>query len=219
MVVAGALLLWTLSPPLALAGPVMAWVAISEPETNTQFASLSDSNFIPTTNPATLGGAFASQAGTSISIINEGVGVLGAVDMHFEYSDSTPLASGTFATVNFNFFAGTTLSDTLGMAFTGQTPTTGDPNNMSVDLHWRSDSADGLLPPTLPNAHNLNEIPWATGNPASELFPFIHSDTGLSGTHVVVNSVSSVPEPSSVVMMGLGVLGLGGLVLRHRRQS
>lgn len=240
MIWVGASLLWALSPTLALAGAASlpAWVFIDEGEGPVQLASLSDGSvagiggtgFIPATNPASYGGLYNSTgsgvtttpaSSVTTSITNEAVGVLGAVDMHFQYTDRTPLAAGASQTVNFNFYDGnpstTLVSDTLSLTFTGQAPAPGTGNNMLVDLHWRSDSADEIIaPPPLSNAHNLNEIPWATGNPAFELFSFIHADTGLSDAHFLVNSV---PEPSSVVMMGLGALGVGGLVLRRRRKS
>jgi hypothetical protein len=206
---------------------VSAWVFISEPDTDTQYASLSDGSvpgiggtgFIPATNPTSYGGLYNSTGsgitttpapGVATAITNEAIGVRGAVDMTFQYTDATPLAVGTSSIVNFNFVEGTTLSDTLSITFTGISNSA----NTSVDLHWRSDSADEIPPVALPNAHNLNEIPFANGS--TDLFSFINTDTGLSGTHVLVNSV---PEPSSVVMLGLGALGLGGLVLRRRRPS
>lgn len=139
--------------------------------------------------------------------------MLGVVSLTFAYSDSNPLAADAEQTVNFNFYEApgpTTLSDTLSITFTGKPAPDG--TNMHVGVEWRSQSTDGVQPPVLPNAHNIDEITFAN----ADLFSFINGDTGLSDFHIRTNSVS---EPSSVVPMGLGALYLGGLVLRRRRQS
>jgi hypothetical protein len=105
MVGVSALLLWALSSTLALTESVQpAWVFIDEGEGPVQLASLSDgsvtgiggSGFIPATNPASYGGLYNSTGsgitttptpGVTTAITNEAVGVLGAVDMAFAYTD------------------------------------------------------------------------------------------------------------------------------------
>jgi hypothetical protein len=188
-----------------------AWVSLGEGESPVQLASISDSGFIPATNPPSFGGPY-NPGNTSITTVNEGIGTHGAVDMHLQYIDRTPLANGGLESVNLNIVeapGSTTISDTLGITFTGQTPTAGDANNMSVDLHWRSESTDGLPLPALSNAHTIDEITFDQ----KDLWSFINGDTGLSDFHI---RISSVPEPSSVVMLGLGTLGLLGYVARRR---
>jgi hypothetical protein len=210
-----AFLVCVLSPTLALAESVQpAWVSIGEGESPVQTASISDSGFSSTTNPPSYGGVY-NPGNTTITTVNEGVGVLGDVDMHVQYIDSTPLANGVTQIVNFNIVevpGSTTISDTLNITFTGQTPTASDANNMEVDLHWRSESTDGVRPPALANAHIIDEVTFAN----VDLIPFVIGDTGLSDFHIRTNSV---PEPSSVVMMGLSALGLLGCAVRRRSRT
>ena len=77
-----------------------------------------------------------------------------SVDIHGEYLSTLNLANGTSVAANFDFMeptfeepAGVALiSDTLNIVFTGHTPATADPNNISVDIHFRSDSDPTGLP-------------------------------------------------------------------------
>jgi hypothetical protein len=178
MIGVGALLLWALSPTLALADLLGAWVSIDD-RTDIQMASLNDSGFIPATNPTSYGGLFNSTGsgitttpapGVTTTITNEDVGVLGAVDMTFHYTDSNPLPIFTSQRVNFHFYEpiSTLLSDTLSITFTGFGGL-----DMLVQLHWRSATADPFPfpPPELPGAHDLYEGTFASGKHSRRGFP------------------------------------------------
>jgi hypothetical protein len=137
-----------------------------------------------------------------------------SVDIHGEYLSTLNLGNGVTVSVNFDFIepAGEpgaivgSISDTLNIVFTGHTPTPADANNLSVDLHFRSDSDPTGLP-ALVNAINVTE----TGSVQS-LAGSIFSATGVADFQA--NVTSDVPEPGTSVLM---LAGLGGLLLGVRR--
>lgn len=137
-------------------------------------------------------------------------------DLHGEWVSTSPLGAGAAAVVNFNFYEDSvtsgTLSDTLNLTFTGQQPTTADPNNVSLDMHFRSEGDPGTPLTPLAGGLNLTEFKWAAGQ---ELSPFIVSGGGPGDISM---QVFSVPEPSSIVMLGLGAAGLA-VGVRRRRKS
>jgi hypothetical protein len=139
----------------------------------------------------------------------------GAFDLHGEYTSTSLIANGQTVSVNFNFLepvgepnAGQ-VSDTLNIVFTGHTPTAGDNNNVSVDLHFRSD-ADPFGVPGLTNPIILTE----TGG-FQNLSALIQAAGGPADFQVSVAS-DVVPEPGT---LGLLCLGIGALVIGRHRQS
>ena len=48
---------------------------------------------------------------------------------------------------------------------------------------------------------------------------FVNNDGGPTGVRVEFFTAAAVPEPSSMTLLGLGALSLGGYVLRRRRQA
>ena len=139
-----------------------------------------------------------------------------AYDLHVEYLSALNLANGQSLSVNFNFteppsdaaeHAAGWISDTLNLVFTGHTPTTGDVNNISVDMHFRSDS-DTTAATALVNAISLAE----TGL-MQNLTTQISGAGGPSDFNISIQS-ETVPEPATFGMIGAG---LAGLALLRRR--
>jgi hypothetical protein len=153
---------------------------------------------------------------TTLSTQFFNVGVEG-VDIHGEYVSILPLAPGTTAFANFNFFEQTanTISDNLDITFTGHTPTSTDPNNISVDLHFRSDADGGVGLPALPVAVNLTE----TGD-FQNLTGLIVNLTRLPDFHIsVASDVEAVPEPATCVSLLTGLGMMWGTSHRRKRRA
>jgi hypothetical protein len=143
-----------------------------------------------------------------------------SADIHGEYlSLFTGLGNGQTISVNFNFVEPpgqpnapgyTGFSDTLNIVFTGHTPTTADPNTISVDFHFRSDSdLTGL--PGLANGISIPE----TGS-FQDLSQAIFNATGITDFQVSVAS-DVVPEPATWSFMAFGIGGLALAKLRRRK--
>ena len=140
-------------------------------------------------------------------------------DLHGEYVSALNLANGTTITVNFNFMeplfeepTGVALiSDTLNVVFTGHTPTANDTSNISVDLHFRSDS-DPLGVTPLTGAISLAET-GALQNLTSD----ITRGGGPADFNISVAS-DVVPEPGTVTLLLIGAGGIliGGMLRRRR---
>jgi hypothetical protein len=91
-------------------------------------------------------------------------------------------------------------------------------------------SSSGAFAGTITNVYNppLNQGPITlTGLPftvnfgtgqVNDLFgtPTIGSPLGTQGTGNLGSTINSIPEPSSVVMLGLGLVGVAGIGLRRR---
>lgn len=144
-----------------------------------------------------------------IQITHEAIGVLGAADIHFEFMSADPNRPlpGSSYILNYNIFGPHPegMSDTLSISVTGHTSTgAADFNNVSVDMHFRSDSKDEIPPPVLLNAANIIE----TG-----AYQVVGS--GLSDLKVEFRSdVSEVPVPAAAWLLGSGLLGLFGVARR-----
>ncbi|HTI69732.1 MAG TPA: hypothetical protein VMF06_07185 [Candidatus Limnocylindria bacterium] len=149
-------------------------------------------------------------AGGTLQITQEGTGILGLVDYSFEFVSIDPNhpVPGITLVNNYNIFDGTgVLSDTLNIVVTGHTPAfTGDAN-VSVDVHFRSDSLDGISPTFLAN-----------GTPVVETGGFQLFGTGL--TDFKIYAASEVPESSQTLsgIAGLAVIS-GGLAYFRRRNA
>lgn len=162
--------------------------------------------------------------GALVQITNEAVGILGGADFHFEYLSNDPNRPepGMAFITNYNIFSPLPInynlygpaspfmqrvSDTLSITVSGHAHVGGpsDLNNVSVDIHFRSDSGDEIPPPALVNAFDIFE----TGH-------YQAVNSGLSDLIVEFRSdVSEVPVPAAAWLLGSGLLGLAGVARRR----
>jgi hypothetical protein len=129
--------------------------------------------------------------------------------LHGEYASSQVLAAGQTVAVNVNFIdpggpAQPFYSDTLTITFTGQTPTTSDPINVSVDLHFRSDNGTSL--PPLANAVNVNEVVGFMPMDA-----IIVAGGGPSDFHLSIQSAIPEPGPLALATVVVAMFAAGSL--------
>ena len=160
-----------------------------------------------------IGGTASGVSNLSQQLTNEAPGVLGGADFAFEYFSSDPNAPAPGAQLlhNFNIFEPNSdiLSDTLSISIVGHTPTgLDDSNNVSVDIHFRSDSSDEIPPIALADAVAISE----TG--AYQLV-----DSGLSDLNVSFRSDVETPEPLTISLLGAGLFGVAGTRLRRKAKT
>jgi len=140
---------------------------------------------------------------------------LGMVDIHLEWSATSPFASGTAQTFNFNIYDPTNegggLSDTLSLTLTGIPQAGADPDNMSLDLSFRSESLSG--------ASALSPLAGGMAMTENGFFQsvdaFLPSDFVTDPTSPLSVSFRSdvVPEPGA---FQLGLMGLVALPCLRR---
>jgi hypothetical protein len=140
-----------------------------------------------------------------------------AFDLHGEYFSTLNIPNGTSVSVNFNFYDGVgspdpnLVSDTLNIVFTGHTPTAGDINNVSVDLHFRSDTDPFGLPP-LTNGISITELNGVIMSLQGQFPQGAPTDFNIS-------VASGVPEPGTWGMILVGGAGMLYRGFRMRRSS
>jgi PEP-CTERM motif len=192
-----------------LAAALIALVGVVSSANATVIVSIDDRTDSPTGSVT----ADSSNAIGSLAIVTtpEGAGVLGVVDPAFEYlsTDTANVpAPGNSFTLNYNIFEpnSTILSDTLSITVSGHTPAfTGD-DNVSVDIHFRSDSTD--------------EIPFTALQSASTIFETGGFQTVSSGlSDLTVKFASDVPEPASLGLFGSALIGMAVLGRRKRKST
>jgi hypothetical protein len=158
---------------------------------------------------------------SSIQITQEGIGILGGADAHFEYLSTDPNAPAVGQTFTFNFniyddAAHTQLSDTWNIVITGHTPTGQDNSNVSLDTHFRSDSLDGVLPPPLFNGVAITENQLLL--PPSGQPDGTYQYVGPLLSDLTTGFNSAVPEPSTITLLGIGGLVCVCYTRRQRRK-
>jgi len=172
-----------------------------------------------------------SVADVSLQTMQEGVGILGIADAHFEYLTGDPNAPqpGTTWTYNINIFddaAHTLMSDSWNIVITGLTPTATNGSNVSLDTHFRSESSDGIRPPMLSGGTVFNITEDNLLDPPSGLPDDTYQYTGpyLSDLTTGFNSADPqdadppdpVPEPPTLAIPAAALLGLGFLFRRRK---
>ena len=151
---------------------------------------------------------------TSQSIVQEGRGINGTVNLAFEFFSTDlavppPLVRGLFYSYAIYEPNSTRLSDTLVISLTGLDPSINDSNNVSVTISYLSDSADerGIFK-VPPGAQTLFE----TGE-------FQSVDSGLSDLNVQFRSdVSETPLPATLSLFVTGLSALGLLGWRRKKR-
>jgi len=160
---------------------------------------------------------------SSIQVTQEGIGLLGTADAHFEYVSSTPLPIGASEAFNYNIYddpAHTQLSDTWNLTFTGITPVRGDASNMSVDTAFRSDSLDGVAPPSLANGVAVTENQFLAPPSGLPDASYQYVASPLSDLTTGFNSAEpTVPEPGFFPLVAIGMVGMLAYRFRGRKQS
>ena len=138
----------------------------------------------------------------------------GLLDLSGDYVSTRVLLPGTTIVRNFNLYNGATLLETLNIVLTGESPDSFDADNLSVDVHARSNFF-GVLSP-LPGGpitllYNL-QVPkgWF------DLSGDISANGGPADFGVSVEALAPVPEPSSIGLL-FGVVGTA-LAMRLRRR-
>jgi hypothetical protein len=210
----GALAFGLLGPGVqwAQADPLSAWISINDLSEIMRASANGNGGYIPATNPATVMG-FTPDAVWQLT--NEGPGVFGVADIHLEYTTAANIVPGEVRVVNFNFYCpleGTAVSDTLGITFTGHTLDELG-RNVSVDLHFRSDTLDGIAPPPLVNGISVMET-----NDYVDVTALITGATGIGDFHTRVAS-DCIPEPASLTLLTMGAASFAGYGWRRWRRK
>ena len=187
-------------------------------QTNPATIRIDESNFQVPTNQVlyeewnTLGAQAIGFDPTSLTITvnNETLSALGVVNIHGAWISPAPLGNGQEQNYNFNIWdpanEGGGLSDTLGITLTGQTA---NPNNMTIDLSFRSDNlAGGGLSP-ISGAIDITE-----DGTFQSLDTWLPSQ--LTSLSVSFRSDVMIPEPSSLALLALGALSLLSYASRKR---
>ncbi len=140
----------------------------------------------------------------------------GLLDFGGDYVSTKVLAPGSTIVRNFNLYDGATLVETLNIVLTGESPDRFDPDNMSFDVHARSNYF-GLLTP-LPDGpitllYNL-QVPRGWFN----LSPYIEANGGPSDFELSVEVLAPAPEPGSITLLfSVSLIGSAFGWLRRRR--
>jgi hypothetical protein len=165
------------------------------------FESTNEGNITVAVSPENLFTIPGNQTG----ITQEGIGILGAVDIHFVYDPvgpgfCFPPGSGCSLFLPINIVEAadpTVVSDTLTVTLAERIPNT---VTTVADIHFRSDSLDEISPPCVDLCTTNRTI--ETGSPL--IFDF-----SLSNLTVTVFPEFSVPEPGTLTLLGLPVITLG----------
>ena len=154
---------------------------------------------------------------STVTVVQESISVLGSIDIHGDFVSTDPNrpSAGSVITYNVNFLETGdgvfgAISDTLQITLTGRSPSAGNPDNVSVDATFLTDTegANGneIVPTALPGALSVYENGgFQTFVPLTDLIVSAGSD--------------GAPEPGTLSLLGLGLTALGFGYRRHRSMA
>jgi hypothetical protein len=146
--------------------------------------------------------------GNQLSITQEGIGILGAVDAHFVFNNPGfcigAISCSSFEPINFVEAENhSVVSDTLTVSVEAHAPTL---DISTADIHFRSDSLDEISPPC---------VDLCTTNVFIEPTPFFdHSSLNLS----VFVAPESVPEPGTFSLLSVPIIVVVFIMALRRRR-
>jgi hypothetical protein len=149
----------------------------------------------------------------TITINNETLTQLGVVNIHGAWVSPNPFADGQVQTYRYNFWDAlvngvpTGISDTVVLTLSGQQA---NPNNMTIDLRFRSDNLGGNV---------LTPVPGGVDIIENGLFQSLNANLPTQLTELSVSIRSDIPEPSSLALLAVGALSLLSYASRKRRQA
>lgn len=198
--------------------------------TYTTFGTLTGANFggsgIPnnavaiTTSTALNGvtlGLTATQRFSSPAVMNNGAGVFQAVGGAFAAGDN-------LAKWSFNFYVGgTNLRSFTYKLFGDYNASVGDDQSSYTDISAYLSVADSLLTGgTIQNSENLGfntnlaQFNPSTGGEYGFILAAFNGSAEVGRSAILVN-VAQVPEPASLALVGIAMLGMVGGLRRSRR--
>jgi PEP-CTERM motif-containing protein len=98
-----------------------------------------------------------------------------------------------------------------------------DPSGTIADFQWNSAAGGQCIIVSIGGSgcagYMITNTAWAAFAfvPGSFLGPGTYTDTLGAGATLTITDITAVPEPSSLLLLGTGLLGLGLLVKRHIR--
>ena len=214
--------------PFGLSTLTMALVVLSAPSAHAALLFSEDfSGAVPSANYG-----LGTISGTQFRVTANAVDIAGHLNGSFFTCTNNPSGNcvdlvgspgvGAIASVpTFTLIAGDTYTITFDYILQGFTPNASATSHFRVGLGSFSDDLTAI--PTVQHA-SLNFTPSATQNGVTLSFATLTEPDTVHGAvidHIALNEtpVSAVPEPSTLLLFGTGLVGMGRAVWRGRRRT